>query len=122
MEYTNPDPRDPSRDSDPLGAFGGGDDDAWVTEDEIKALNAERDVMGTTLEQQAESILKENLPHVVHSVVKLARSASSETVRLNAAKYIIDRNLGKISEPAPDTHDPLHEFMKGVVKVSDNAE
>ena len=122
MEYNNPDPRDPahnsSRDSNSDPSFEPfPDEDAWVTDEEIQALNAERDVMGTTIEMQAESILKENLPQIVQSVVKLARSAQSETVRLGAAKYIIDRNLGRISEPTSDEGDKLHDFMKDIVGV-----
>lgn len=105
-EFTSPDPRDPSQ---------AGDDATWVSDEEIKALADEREIFGTDLEQQAEEILKQNLPAIVQSVVKLARSAQSETVRLNAGKYVIDRNLGRISDPDPEGEDVLKEFLGDVV-------
>lgn len=91
------------------------DADTWVTEEEVDALASERDIMGTDHVAQAEAILKENLPSAVHSVAKLARLASNETVRLNAAKYIIDRNLGKVVEPQVEIDDPTKRLLEGVV-------
>ena len=103
--YSSEDPRDTSHEND----------SAWVSEDDIKALADEREVFGEIDEvAQTERILKENLPAVTLSVIKLARTASSETVRLNAAKYVIDRNLGKISDPDPTGDDPLVELIEGV--------
>lgn len=109
--FHSDDPRDPSREPSTTDA----EEDTWVSEGDIQALATERDVFGEDVEMQAERILKENLPAVVHGVVKLARSAQSETVRLNAQKYIIDRNLGKISDPEPDEGDLLRDFLGGVV-------
>jgi len=108
MDFHEPDPRDPSTSED---------DQTFVTEDEIAALTEERQVFGGDEYQQAERILKENLPAVTQSVIKLARGAQSETVRLNAAKYVIDRNLGRITEPEVGENDPLHDFMTGVTET-----
>lgn len=103
--FANDDPRDPSYTSE---------ENAWVTEEDVKALELERDIMGTDEEQQAVQILKDNLPSVVHGIVKLARTAQSETVRLNAQKYVIDRNLGKIQDPDTGEADALREVLEGV--------
>ncbi len=86
----------------------------WVSEDDIKALATERDIFGEDEETQALRILKENLPTVVHAITKLARTASSETVRLNAQKYVIDRNLGKITEPDVAEDDVLKKIYEDV--------
>lgn len=107
-EFASSDPRDPST-TNP------GHEDPWVTEEEVSALAEERDVMGSDLEAQAEKILQDNLPAIVLSVVKLARSAESETVRLNAGKYVIDRNLGRVTDPDKDSSNPLEAFLGEVV-------
>ena len=100
------DPRDPSQAHE--------EEDTWVSEDEVRALADEREILNYDEVEQAERILKENLPAVTHSIIKLARSASSETVRLNAAKYVMDRNLGKITEPQTDEDDVLKELYEDV--------
>lgn len=105
--FDSEDPRDSSRTGDDANS-------PWVTEEDIKALEMERDVLGDDYEQQSLRILKENLPVVVNSIVKLARTASSETVRLNAAKYVVDRNLGKITEPDMTEEDILLKVYEGV--------
>jgi hypothetical protein len=110
--FAQDDPRDPSTEVE---------GDAWVTEDDVKALAVERDVFGEDELLQAERVLKENLPGAVHSVAKLARTAASETVRLNASKYLIDRNLGKITEIQPDEDDALKRLYEDV-KVTTQAE
>lgn len=108
-QFSSDDPRDPTTDDV---------NDPWVSDDDVNALSEERDVMGYDETEQAERIFKENLPAVAQAVVKLSRSAQSETVRLNAAKYVIDRNLGKITEPVSTEESPTEEFLKGVVVSS----
>lgn len=106
--FASDDPRDPS--------YVPSDDD-WVTDEEVQALREEREVFSLDETQQAEKIFKENLPAVAHSVVKLARTAQSEAVRLNAAKYVVDRNLGKIVEPDLGEQDMIKELLQGVVRA-----
>ena len=69
-----------------------------VTEDQIKALAAERDVTGDDVEAQAERLFKEHLPTAVLTLVNLARAAQSEGVRLKAAQYVVERNLGRLQD------------------------
>lgn len=107
--FSSDDPRDPSQSNFE------GEEDSFVTDEEIQALNAERDVFGIDEEMQAEKILKEHLVPAIHSIGKLSRTASSETVRLNAAKYIIDRNLGKITEPTTEEEDNIRKILDDVV-------
>ncbi len=104
-EFESDDPRDPSHTDS---------DGEWITEEDVKALEMERDILGDDEEQQAIRILKENLPTVVHAVVKLARTASSETVRFNAAKYVIDRNLGRVTDPEVTEDDVLKKIYEDV--------
>lgn len=121
-DYTNPDPRDPSRSHERANFLNDdSSEETWVTDEEVEALAMERDIMGDSIEMQAERILRDNLPAVVHGIVKLARSANSETVKLNAQKYIIDRNLGKIVEPATVEGDPLMDMMQSVVRATNES-
>lgn len=94
---------------------------AWVTEDELAALAEERETLAMTPEEQAEKILEENLIPSIHSLGKMARSAQSETVRMNAAKYIIDRNLGKITDAKPKEVTPLEDFLKSLNEAEEEA-
>lgn len=110
--FESPDPRDPAKFTDPEG------EDTWVSDEDIEALNMEQDALGLNETQLAEKILLESLPAVTHSVIKLARSAQSENVRLSAARYVIDRNLGKIGDALPEGEDPVGDLLKGVTSVS----
>lgn len=110
-DFNSPDPRDPRHSfSDPEASS-----EAWITDEEIQALADEREVFGHDEVEQAEKILRENLPAVTHAVVKLARKASSETVRLRAAQYVIDRNLGRITEPTAEESTATEDLLRDVI-------
>lgn len=82
------------------------DDDAddagrvYVTDEEVAALTEEHRIMSESLEDLGKRMLAEALPKAILMIVKLAESGATDTTRLNAAKYLIDRNLGPVSTAA----------------------
>lgn len=92
------------------------DDDAnpsiEVSEEELEVLKTESDVLGGDEVTQAERLFKENLPGSVLQLVKLATHAQSERVRLDASKYIVERNLGRLQDINPSAaKQPLEAFF-----------
>lgn len=74
------------------------DDPSWLPDSAIDALNQERTLMSETPEQQARRLLKENTPSAVVAIIHIAMHGSNERLRLDAAKYITDRVLGRPGE------------------------
>jgi hypothetical protein len=72
-----------------------------------------------TTEQAASRIIREGAPFAATTIVNLASDdAVSPTVRLNAAKYIIDRNLGPVGK---DTAvDELESFLNELQDVAND--
>jgi hypothetical protein len=71
----------------------------------------ETELFSETPEQAASRILRDAAPFAAASIASIAADeGASPTVRLNAAKYIIDRNLGPIGVGTGDV-DPLEEFL-----------
>lgn len=88
-------------------------DDDLVTEDQVKALAEERDITGDDEQAQAERLFKEHLPSAVLTIISLARNAASERVRMSAAQYIVERNLGKITDRTiAEEQDELRQLVQ----------
>jgi hypothetical protein len=59
----------------------------------------------------AQRIVKENAPFAAQAIASLATDDTvSPSVRLNAAKYLVDRNLGPVG--LPDKADELDDFLR----------
>jgi len=75
----------------------------WIPEEALEGITMERSVRPSETEQtMAERVFLENLPVAALSIVNLAIHSPSEKIRLDAAKYVVERNLGK-----PDTASQL---------------
>jgi len=46
----------------------------------------------------ARTIFREGLVPATQSIVHMAAFASNDRIRLDAAKYVVERNLGKVAE------------------------
>ena len=93
------------------------DGNDYVSDAELEALRAERSVMDgeAGYEAQARRLFRENAPMAVQGIVKIAQYGTSDRVRLDAQKYIVDRVLGKVGDDAyGDAKDPLTQFLEGV--------
>ena len=79
-------------------------EDVWqepelVTDDELELLNEEVKVLhGGDLKAAATTLLEEKAIAAVQSIAKLAVTSSTERIRLDASKYILERVLGPLSK------------------------
>jgi len=88
----------------------------FVTDEDLEALKQERNAFALTNEAQGDRLLLEQLPLAILSLGHLAQGATQERVRLSAAQYIIDRNLGKITEQgSAKSKDPLEMLIASTV-------
>lgn len=73
---------------------------AWVSDDDLESLKMDRTVFhqDQTPTAMARRILAENSPAAAMSLVKLALHGESESVRLNAAKHVLQLALEQGSE------------------------
>ncbi len=76
----------------------GHDNPTFVSDQDLAALTEEMATFDVDEAKLADKMFKESLPMAVQSTINLARSASSEAIRYQASKYVIERNLGKIAE------------------------
>lgn len=64
-------------------------------------------------EDTCRRLLKENAPRAILSLVHIANHSANDRVRLDAAKYITDRVLGRIIDSTPaGTQDPLERIAQ----------
>lgn len=92
---------------------------AWLPQAALDRMHAElihdADV---TRGQLAERIIQDAAPLAAYSVVDLAVNAEDDAVRLNAARYVLDRELGK---PKTTTNlnvqadNPILKIIDGVM-------
>jgi hypothetical protein len=68
-------------------------------------------------EELAERIFDEHLPVAAQAICWLARHAGNAQVRMGAAKYVVERKMGKVTDPnsiRKPGKDPLLDFVKSV--------
>jgi hypothetical protein len=69
-----------------------------------------------TPESQATDQFRTNLPVAAAAICHLACHSVNERIRLDAAKYVVERNLGRIGEHnLPSAKDPVDELIKEVL-------
>jgi hypothetical protein len=94
---------------------GMGEGDDWVSQADLESLRMDRQyLVGLTGSgpTQATAILNEASPAAAMQVVKLALHGESETVRLRAATYILDRTVGD----STGSGDPWEGMQEKVIK------
>lgn len=74
------------------------DELTYVSEDDIKLLQAEQDTLGGDSVDMGRRHFEENLPLAVQSIVKIARHSENDKLRFDASKYIVERVLGKVQD------------------------
>lgn len=85
-----------------------------VTEDELRALEDERVVMNESPAKMARRLLEEALPQAILTIRKLTDMGTSDSTRLRAATYIIDRNLGPVGSDTNLEKTPWDELLEAV--------
>jgi hypothetical protein len=95
-----------------------GQDDEWVPEEAIEALNMEKRVNpAESAEDMAERIFEENLPVAAQAITHLAVHSGNAAIRFKAAQYVVDRKLGKLTDPSnlnKGDKDPLVAWMEEI--------
>jgi len=89
----------------------------WDPEHALAGLTAERALDDGDDLAASERIFAENAVPAALSLVHLAVHSSNERIRLEASKYVVDRNLGRIGDTDPLKalgNDPLVKFLRGV--------
>jgi hypothetical protein len=96
-----------------------GDDETWVPEEQLEALTMERQMNPSEDEVAlAERIFRENLPVAAQAICHLARTATSQNMRMAAAKYVVERNLGRVVDPSSlptKGEDPWDKLLAGTI-------
>jgi hypothetical protein len=107
----------------------------WMPEEELELLrNAPKaDIVAHAVaEQEAMDVFRRNLPLAAEVIVSLAQDADKESVRLSAAKYVVERVMGAVGQakqsPAEDsmwekffgsvTREPTAEERQAGISVS----
>lgn len=93
------------------------EDKGWIPDDALESMIMERSVH-TKEDNKALSrrLIDENSPVVAHSMIWLAVHSPSERVRLDAGRYLLDRNLGRVGEEQGDQKDsPITELLESVL-------
>jgi hypothetical protein len=93
------------------------DDPDWLPDEAVEALNSERTILHTseTNAQTARRIFQENAPGAAASIAHIALYGSNERLRLDAAKYISDRVLGRVGDDLGQGEDsPLDAMIRSM--------
>lgn len=95
--------------------------EGWDPTDAIERLRDESLIMdGGDHKATATRVFLEAAPIAALSIVNLAQHASSETVRLNAARYVADRTLGSPTQAIKDesnVEDAYDVFLRKIVEA-----
>lgn len=87
-------------------------DPTEVTQEDLEILKSEQDIFGEQDEKAtAERLFREGLPLATLSIIRLSQSAQSDRTRLDAAKYVVERNLGRIQDLNTGVEDPLMDLL-----------
>lgn len=93
-----------------------------VTPQELKSLESERSTFDETETQMTNRIFRQNAIAAAQSVCKIALFGQSERLRLDAAKYVVERNLGRVQDQmfAPEDDPFMRLFDDVLVDVDDD--
>lgn len=94
-------------------------DFGWVSDAELEeAKQMEQTVFGRDLStgasvKLARQLFQENAAAAAQSIIRIAVHGSTEKVRFDASKYILERALGPTSQQAPDdANAPLEAAVR----------
>ncbi len=114
---------------EPGGRPGTGHDpdyDHWVSDADLQAaMQMEQTVFGRDLssgasKSLAKRLFQENAAAAAQSIIKTAVHGSTEKVRFDAAKYVLDRALGPVSLVGKDDNDELDPLEAAVHQLMGN--
>jgi hypothetical protein len=91
------------------------DDPRYIPEDLMERLTEERTIVtNETEEQQTRRIFLERGPVAAATIAHIAQYGTTERVRFDASKYIVDRVIGVVGSDN-GVSDPLKSFLDDLV-------
>jgi len=87
----------------------------WNPKRAVEALAEEHSVFDSEKDEETASrLLCETAPQVALSMIHMALNARSESIRLNASKYVLDRVLGppRPKDPNEGEDGPIEVLVK----------
>lgn len=89
----------------------------WDPDARLESLAQELDLHDGDQKVTAEAIFKENLALAAQSISHIALYSLNDKTRLDAAKYVVERNLGRIQDSDPSSEsDVWNNLLREVVK------
>jgi gamma-glutamylcysteine synthetase len=86
------------------------------------AVGMERDLHPEeTHEELTLRLLRESVPQVAMQIVHLALQGSSERLRLEAGKYVVDRVLGPLGRETHRADSPLDKMVRQMQQDAEKA-
>jgi hypothetical protein len=99
------------------------DDDWDPTPEQLRALALERDLHPSESHPEtAQRLFEESSPLAAQEIIRLATNRmSNERVRLDAAKYVVERALGRLGDQkAPTNGNPWDEVIGVMAKNAED--
>lgn len=93
----------------------------WLPEAAVQALEMEKQVHeNETPEQTARRLMRESSPQIAMGVLHTAMHGSTDRIRLDAQKYVLDRVLGKAGEDAYESNkSPLELLVETLTREAE---
>lgn len=92
----------------------------WDVQQALDDAIAEKTLLSTSYEDQTRNHLQRAAPAAARSIINIALYSQTERLRLQAAQYIIDRNLGRIGEEKQSSQtNPLEDLLADVVQTAE---
>jgi hypothetical protein len=92
-----------------------------LTQDQMDALLLETTSMHNgNARDHANDIFRTWAPAAAHTICELATVCPDPKLRFEAAKYVTERNLGKVSASSVDEDMPIEQLMRELTKSNPN--
>lgn len=110
----------------PEDAFDANDaPEPWNPAEVLRNIVAEREAFADeikTSEDHVRRIMRENSPLAAQSIVWLMQHSTSEKLRFDAARYIVERAVGKLRDAGDfldeDENNPTLALLRKVISVN----
>ena len=95
----------------------------WDADSKLSDLSMEIALDNGDQVKTASRIFLENTAVAAQSIVHTALYSHNERLRLDAAKYVVERSMGKIGDTDPlSTKDPWEDLLTSITKESGSTE
>lgn len=113
--HTNSTPDEPTSNTDELTPYSrsGKPMSYWDSDEADQAVKMEKSLNPTeTSAQLTQRLFEENSPQAAMTLIHLSQHATNENTRMNAAKYVTERVLGKVGDGVIEEETPLEKVVK----------